>query len=571
MSLFSLLGSSANAMSVLENALTVTQNNVANASTPGYAKQVVSFEALPFDEATGDLGGVRNGPVQSTRDEYVEQSVRDATSQLGTYQQQVNSLKPLESYFDITGQSGVPAALSTLYGAFSTWAANPSGSTARQGVITDAQNVAQAFNTTASDVAKTTSDVDSQLSSLVDNLNTLTSQLSGYNARIEAGHSADPGVSASVNSTLENLSQIANITVLKQSNGTYSVMLGSETMLLSGTTQNKLSVKFSVPGSPTPNNPLGPPAATLSDAYGTDVTSCVTGGELAGILTVRNQVLPSIQGDSAQDGSLNQLAKGFADRVNTLIGFPLFTYNASDATNTAASLQVSSTASAAQLPTARVTALTGTAISSPIAITAGTNDSLNLQVDGKTWPAITLNPAGTTAAAVASDLNAQFSALGIGANASVTGSGSLVLSTTNTGGNGSIAILNGTANATLGLMQTTPTYQNGANSAALSLAALANPAGAADEINGQSFTAYFGTIASGIGTAISNAQAGETAQQDVVTQTQALRQQISGVNLNTEATILLQLQNSYQAASKMVTVIDNLTQTVLQLIQPGTA
>jgi len=62
-----------------------------------------------------------------------------------------------------------------------------------------------------------------------------------------------------------------------------------------------------------------------------------------------------------------------------------------------------------------------------------------------------------------------------------------------------------------------------------------------------------------------------TSQQDVVTQTQALRQQISGVDLNAEATTLLQLQSSYQAASKMVTVIDSLTQTILQLIQPGVA
>jgi flagellar hook-associated protein 1 FlgK len=402
------------------------------------------------------------------------------------------------------------------------------------------------------------------------------------------------------------------------------------------------------------------------------VTASATGGELGGVLSVRNQVLPAIQGNGSEDGSLNQLAKGFADQVNTLIGFPLFTYNTSDATNTAASLQVSPNASVQNLPAARVTGLTGTAVASPIAITAGTNDSLNLKVDGKTWPTITLNPADTSASTVATDLNTQFSALGIDAQASVNGSGGLVLSSTNTS-TGSIAILSGTANATLGLTQTTPTYQNGANSIALSLANLANSTssgqitqltgstvgsaltitpGTNDALNltvdgktwpaitlnpadtsaatiaadlntqfnalgigasakvtsggslalsttntgstgsiailngsanttlglasttptyqngidGQSFTAYFGSIAAGVGNALSNAQAGQSAQQNVVTQAQSLRQQISGVDLNSEAALLLQFQNSYEAASKVISVVNSLTTTVLNLI-----
>ena len=45
--------------SVYEQALAVTQNNVTNASTPGYVKQIQSFEALPFDVTVGLPGGVR--------------------------------------------------------------------------------------------------------------------------------------------------------------------------------------------------------------------------------------------------------------------------------------------------------------------------------------------------------------------------------------------------------------------------------------------------------------------------------------------------------------------------------
>lgn len=672
MSLFSMLGSAANTMTVFQNAMAVTQNNVENASTAGYAEQVSTFEAMPFSGGNGNLGGVKSGPVEDTRSEYAEASVRNASTELGSYQQQVDSLTPLQSYFDVTGKSGVPAALSSLYTAFSNWATNPTDSSSQQNVMTQAQNVASAFNTTASNVAQTTTDTNSQLSSLVNQVNTLVGQLSGYNTQIAAGDRSDAGLEASVNSTLQNLSTIANITTYTQPDGVIDVLLGSQTMLLSGTTQNSLSVSYAVPTTPAPTNPLGPPDAKLTDSNGTDVTSSATGGQLGGLLYVRNQVLPAIQGNGSQNGSLNQLAKGFADQVNTLIGFPLFTYATANGTDTAASLQVSPTASIGNLPTAQVTALTGAGFTAPVAITASTN-GLNLEVDGKTYPTITLNPADTTVSAVAADLNTQFSSLGIDANATVSTGGGLILSTTNSGATGSIAILNGTANAAVGLTQATPTYRNGANFTALNLANLAtssssgqitsltgtaitsalaitpstndalnldidgktwptitlNPAdttasavvtdlnsqfaangigalasvstdgsltlsttntgstgsieilsGTANAtlgltnttpayqngIDGQSFTSYFGSIASAVGTAVSNAQAGQTAQQAVVAQAQAIRQQISGVNLNAEAATLLQLQNSYEAASKMVTIINSLTTTVLNLI-----
>jgi flagellar hook-associated protein FlgK len=53
--LLSTLMSSANALSVFERALLVSQNNVANASTPGYAAQRVLLEALDFNPELGDL------------------------------------------------------------------------------------------------------------------------------------------------------------------------------------------------------------------------------------------------------------------------------------------------------------------------------------------------------------------------------------------------------------------------------------------------------------------------------------------------------------------------------------
>ena len=54
--------------------------------------------------------------------------------------------------------------------------------------------------------------------------------------------------------------------------------------------------------------------------------------------------------------------------------------------------------------------------------------------------------------------------------------------------------------------------------------------------------------------------------QQSVTQAQALRTQVSGVSLNEEAINVMELQRGYQAISKMITVIDGLTDTLINMV-----
>src|SRR5579863_8113180 len=103
--LLSALVSSAGVLNAYDQVLQVTQNNVANASTPGYAKQSLELIAEPFDTTVGDEGGVRAGKIVSTRDEYSEQNVRTQTTLEGQAQQNVSSLTSVQYLFDITGNS----------------------------------------------------------------------------------------------------------------------------------------------------------------------------------------------------------------------------------------------------------------------------------------------------------------------------------------------------------------------------------------------------------------------------------------------------------------------------------
>src|SRR5271166_2144723 len=105
--LFSTLNNSLDALRAFETALNVSQNNVSNSSTPGYARQVATFDALPFEASSGLLGGVQSGPTQSTQNEYANQAVRTQLEQQGNYSAQSTALSSIQSLFDVSGQSGV--------------------------------------------------------------------------------------------------------------------------------------------------------------------------------------------------------------------------------------------------------------------------------------------------------------------------------------------------------------------------------------------------------------------------------------------------------------------------------
>src|SRR5215472_1709301 len=133
--ILSSLVSSANALSTYDQVLEVTQNNVANANTPGFVKQRQALLAMRFDPSIGMDGGVRAGEVESSRNEYADQAVRRQDTLLGQTQQDVNSLTSIQSLFDISGDSGIPQGLNALFQSFSAWGQSPNDTIARQNVI----------------------------------------------------------------------------------------------------------------------------------------------------------------------------------------------------------------------------------------------------------------------------------------------------------------------------------------------------------------------------------------------------------------------------------------------------
>jgi flagellar hook-associated protein 1 FlgK len=128
-----------------------------------------------------------------------------------------------------------------------------------------------------------------------------------------------------------------------------------------------------------------------------------------------------------------------------------------------------------------------------------------------------------------------------------------------------LAVSNAITPAQLAAIAPGPPYVS--NGTALQLAGLASPRNAADEINGFSYAQFYGNLAAGIGRQSQDAQNQLSVQQQTVAQARNLRSQSSGVSLNDEAALLVQFQSAYDANSKMVTVLDQMTQATINMIQ----
>jgi flagellar hook-associated protein 1 FlgK len=458
------LSAAANSLNVFQKALAVVQNNVSNASTPGFAAQSIDLRAQAFDVAGGLAGGVAAAGLKNSRDQYAEESVQRQAQLLGQYSASAQSTSALQNYFDVSGTGGVAGALNKLFQSFSAWSATPGDTSARQTVISSASDAADSIRGLTKSLQLASGQLDGQIGATVDQINAIAVQIQQYNVqRLREGQS-DPGADAQLYSNLQDLSQLTDFSTLTQSDGTITVMLAGGSPLVIGETANALQVSTFVDSQPPAANPQSPPTAHILDAGGKDVTSQVAGGQLGGLLDTRNRILGSLLGDSRQQGTLNQLAQKLANGVNSILqsgtvsstpgaaaGTPLFTYSSTDATGIAASLS--------------------------------------------------LNPAITP------DQLAPVDASGVA---------------------------NGNANA---------------------LAA-----------QGTGLVQLFGQIAASLGRENQAATSNQQTQQQVLAQTKSLRDQVSGVSLDQQAVSVLEFQRAYQATAQLISVLNTVLQSTLDLI-----
>lgn len=103
------------------------------------------------------------------------------------------------------------------------------------------------------------------------------------------------------------------------------------------------------------------------------------------------------------------------------------------------------------------------------------------------------------------------------------------------------------------------------NGNALQLASLQTST-ASGGIGGQTFGQYFAGIAQFVGNQNATATTNQQSQQQIATQAESQRDQISAVSLDAQAIQLTQFQNSYQAVAKLINTLSTLTSVTINMV-----
>jgi flagellar hook-associated protein 1 FlgK len=289
---------------VQQGALEVTANNIANANTPGYSREVpILEESPPILSGNTMIGnGVTLKSVQSMRDNILDLRIDQETTQQSSLNSYVDSMNQVQALFNETQGTGLQTYLSNFFNSFQSLATDPTNSSLRQGVIVAGQDLAGAFSQTSQNLATIQQGLDQSVVQTVQQVNQLSAQVANLNQQIqEVSNSGDnPGsLEDQRDEALNNLSGLIDTAVVYSNNGTVSVSTTNGTLLVSGNQSEALTTQI--------NDATG-----MNDVFaqGTDITSAIAGGQLQGLISARDDSIPSTQ------SSLDNLAAGIISAVN---------------------------------------------------------------------------------------------------------------------------------------------------------------------------------------------------------------------------------------------------------------
>jgi len=212
--LFSLLVQSGNSLGAHSAALNVAGNNIANASTPGYSRQIATFVANPGVSSlgAGSVGtGVSLEAITQARDQFVERQVPTTLAAQSRSQAESGALSAL-TVLNPDLQGGLSSALGEFYGSLQTWSQNPGDTGLRQAVVGSSRALAASFNQTAGAIDAARTGLDASITGKVGEVNAAAQKLADLNIQIEISSSAGGKSNDLLDARQKVVDQLASLT-----------------------------------------------------------------------------------------------------------------------------------------------------------------------------------------------------------------------------------------------------------------------------------------------------------------------------------------------------------------------
>jgi flagellar hook-associated protein 1 FlgK len=299
--LFDSLSVASTSLNAQRMGMDLVGQNLANVNTEGYSKRQITLTERAPTDANSAGRGVTFSEITSTRDAFIQGRLTQEQSGTSMDDTVAASLSVAETSLGVTGSS-LDAAFGQFFSAFAALSENPASPELRDGVARQGQALAEMFHDISDRLNTVASDADSAIPGVVNQINALATQIGQFNAQITTANGRD--VSSIVDArdmALQKLSKLTDIGTTLQSSGAIDVSIGRGRALVVGAGATTMS---------TSNEPgTGHTTVLLG---GTDITSDIHGGQLAGQIAVRDQYIPSYL------DRLDTLAFEFGTAVNDL-------------------------------------------------------------------------------------------------------------------------------------------------------------------------------------------------------------------------------------------------------------
>ena len=277
-----------------------TNNNIANASTPGYTREVVKLQTMAPQSSLG-VPQAGNGVMligfESVRNSLLQSQMEQGTQGQAQANAQLTSLQQVQTIFNNSTQN-IGTEMSALFASISALSASPQDSVERQGVLSAGQNLVTSFNVTANALQQQRSGMNNQVDQDVQQINNIAKQIAALNPKIAtSGPSGGGALQDQQNQLILSLSKLTGVSITKTESGV-TVTTGNGTPLVVGSKSFALQTVTGAGGS-----------TNVVDANGTDITSTIQGGDLGGTLQTRDVAIPALL--SQLDTLANQFAGAF--------------------------------------------------------------------------------------------------------------------------------------------------------------------------------------------------------------------------------------------------------------------
>lgn len=515
------------ALSAQQAALNITGHNVSNANTAGYTRQIVNLTATTPYTTTSLTGrnlslgtGVTLDTVTRARDAYVDRQFRQETSKQQYWAGRQDSLQKIEEILNEPSENSLHSDMDNFWNAWSDLSKNPENMGARSVVRERALTLTESFHHLAQQVSDMRENLNSNVKVQIHQINTYGQQIKDLNDQIkraEVGGDNPNDLRDKRDLLVDELSKIVSVRVVETRDpafkdrdvSSFKVIIGNENSTENNTLVDDSTVRFLE--EPAPQKMIfGYNSAIVvwsddKNPVKKEVDLGTKLGTLAANIEVRDKDLPKFA------EQFDQLAQGIASAVNALhqigqgltaegvIGINFFT----DGSNPASS-------SPPDLPV----------------VTAATI-SLNFEVEND------LNRIATGTIPLDDSTTPATHTLDANGNPLVTvGDGSIAMALSSLAG-GWDSLKSLIAAGKFGAVDQTP-------------------------VSGASFNDFYSANVAQMGVDVQQAERMTEGQDVLVTHLTNQRESFSGVSLDEEMTNLVMYQKSYSAAARMVTMMDEL-------------